>query len=68
MEKDELKTIISAYIYCLEHRLCTAKMEGISEYSDSYKAGVADYISGVNDMARELIRELVKAVDDEQQI
>jgi predicted translin family RNA/ssDNA-binding protein len=43
-------------------------MEGISEYSDSYKAGVTDYISGVNDMARELIREVVKAVDDEQQI
>lgn len=65
---DELKTTISAYIYCIEHRLCTAKMEGISEYSDSYKAGVTDYISGVNDMAREVIREVVKAVDDEQQI
>lgn len=65
MEKDELKTIISA-IYCSEHRLCTAKTEGISEYSDSYKAGVADYISGVNDMAQELIREVLKAVDDEQ--
>lgn len=64
---DELKTILSAFICCVEHRLCTAKMEGISEYSDSYKAGIADYISGVNDMARELIREVVKAVDDDEQ-
>lgn len=63
---DELKTILSAFIYCLEHRLCTAKMEGISKCSDSCKASVTDYISGVNDMARELIREVVKAVDDEQ--
>jgi hypothetical protein len=63
---DELKTILSAFIYCLEHRLCDEKMEGISEYSDSYKAGLTEYISGVNDMARELIREAVKAVDDEQ--
>lgn len=62
---DELKTIISAFICCLEHRLCTAKMEDISEYSDSYKAGVTDYISGVNDMARELIREVIKTVYDE---
>lgn len=22
---DELKTIISAYVYCIEHRLCTRK-------------------------------------------
>ena len=63
---DELKTILPAFIYCVEHRVCAAKMEGISEYSDSYKAGVTDYISGVNDMARELIREVIKAVDDEQ--
>lgn len=63
---DELKIILSAFIYSLEHRLCAAKMEGISEYSDSYKAGVTEYISGVNDMAREFIREFVKAVDDEQ--
>ena len=63
---DELKTILSAIIYCVEHRLCTAKMEGISEYSDTYKAGVTDYISGVNDMAREIIREVERIVDNEQ--
>lgn len=65
---DAMKNVFAAVVHRVEHALCAAKLDGISEYSDTYKAGVTDYISGVNDMAREIIREVGRMVDNEQQI
>nr|DAE54318.1 MAG TPA: protein of unknown function (DUF4706) [Caudoviricetes sp.] len=65
---DAMKNVFAAFVHRVEHALCADKLDGISEYSDTYKAGVTDYISGVNDMAREIIREVERLVDNEQQV
>ena len=63
---DAMKSVFAAVVHRVEHALCADKLCDISEYSDTYKAGVTNYISGVNDMAREIIREVGKLVDNEQ--
>lgn len=62
---EETKNVFAAVVYSVEHNIISDALCGIAEYSETGRADKANYINGVNDMARELIREIGKLVDND---